>query len=619
MRAFLFLPFLCSLSIASSQSPPASTFRHLTASPGVQSRLDLHGVSSYLASDLESFVAHSSFFDEETTKIIDEAKKGDEETRRQRREARQTTLGPDDALPADEAPAVSLPFLVCSFSGVPGVGRRADVSSSFFGASPLTQVLYNGDDASCFVVVATAEDAEKAASHLAVQPLLPSMKLPKGFSQSQRDGALREVDEFRVFLCRGQQGEDEREGRQELADKIQTGLRTNGGPLSSSSSSSSCQSLISLSSAVQISASASSPYLFLSGLLPFNADVSLEQCVKDVLLAVAKDGAVCNVVPVAVMKTSNHEAKWITQSGACRTEGGTTGVGGDCSSSYLSAPSSSTGVLSSLVSTPFYANGITGVSQIVQVSDTGLDVDHNFFNDNACLVPRDKSGVFNKSCRKVIQYYAYGDSVDEYEGHGTHVVGSIVGRRTLTGADVPTDKTAGGTVDEGMARDAKVAFYDTGMPGEVLTFPQELADMLQVGYNAGARVHSASWGANSNVYTYSDQDFDSFMYDHDDMLIVVAAGNSGNDRDRTTFNIAGSIGTPGTAKNIVSVGATQSGPTDTAPYLNGNTPNKGYQHLASFSSRGPTSDGRRKPDVCAPGYHISSSAADMNTFGGEAV
>jgi len=63
---------------------------------------------------------------------------------------------------------------------------------------------------------------------------------------------------------------------------------------------------------------------------------------------------------------------------------------------------------------------------------------------------------------------------------------------------------------------------------------------------------------------------------------VVAAGNEGPER--------GTISCPGNAKYSISVGATDKN-----------------DNIAEFSSRGPTKDGRTKPDVVAPGVKIYSS------------
>eukprot|EP01115_Flamella_aegyptia_P004260 TRINITY_DN18613_c0_g1_i2.p1 TRINITY_DN18613_c0_g1~~TRINITY_DN18613_c0_g1_i2.p1 ORF type:complete len:446 (+),score=173.62 TRINITY_DN18613_c0_g1_i2:1225-2562(+) len=59
------------------------------------------------------------------------------------------------------------------------------------------------------------------------------------------------------------------------------------------------------------------------------------------------------------------------------------------------------------------------------------------------------------------------------------------------------------------------------------------------------------------------------------------------------------------AKNAISVGASQNFPETTA---GANLPVKGLDVLASFSSQGPTPDGRIKPDVVAPGQRITSAA-----------
>ena len=73
-------------------------------------------------------------------------------------------------------------------------------------------------------------------------------------------------------------------------------------------------------------------------------------------------------------------------------------------------------------------------------------------------------------------------------------------------------------------------------------------------YADGARISSHSWGCagaadECNLYTSDASDTDQFVFDHPDFMVVFAAGNDG---------AAGSVGSPGTAKNILCVGATQS-------------------------------------------------------------
>jgi serine protease AprX len=70
------------------------------------------------------------------------------------------------------------------------------------------------------------------------------------------------------------------------------------------------------------------------------------------------------------------------------------------------------------------------------------------------------------------------------------------------------------------------------------------------------------------------------------LVVCVAAGNSGPARY--------TVGSPGAAANVITVGAMS------------DCGEKGY-FLANFSSRGPTADGRTKPDVCGPGWNISAA------------
>ena len=74
------------------------------------------------------------------------------------------------------------------------------------------------------------------------------------------------------------------------------------------------------------------------------------------------------------------------------------------------------------------------------------------------------------------------------------------------------------------------------------------------------------------------------------VVLCVAAGNAGPG--------ASTVGSPGCAKTVITVGATTKS-----------------DQVASFSSRGPTSDGRIKPDVCFPGANIVACRASGTSMG----
>jgi hypothetical protein len=106
---------------------------------------------------------------------------------------------------------------------------------------------------------------------------------------------------------------------------------------------------------------------------------------------------------------------------------------------------------------------------------------------------------------------------------------------------------------QGMAYMAKLAFFDIGIAGQRnLRTPADLASgMFPYAYDAGARIHSNSWGSTDNVYTQQAFAVDEYMFDNQDFLVLFAAGNDGDEG-------SGSLGSPATAKNCVTVGAAQS-------------------------------------------------------------
>lgn len=222
-------------------------------------------------------------------------------------------------------------------------------------------------------------------------------------------------------------------------------------------------------------------------------------------------------------------------------------------------------------STPVWDHGLTGLGEIVTLMDSGVDYNSCYFRENGNLPP-------GPSHRKIINYATFGGNVYDGcgTGHGTHVAGTIAGDQSYI---------TGNTQNAGMAYEAQLTVQDVGADGFLdcllgfVNVPSSLTNAFTASYGLGARVHSNSWGSTSNSYDTYAVNVDQFMWNNPDFLVVFANGNSGPG--------AGTVGSPATAKNLVSVGATQQAP-------NQNT-------VASYSSRGPTSDGRFKPTVAAPG------------------
>lgn len=242
-------------------------------------------------------------------------------------------------------------------------------------------------------------------------------------------------------------------------------------------------------------------------------------------------------------------------------------------------------------------NNLTGVGEIVGVADTGIDFSSCYFHDPNHKTPYN---TINLKHRKVISYTTYADKYDDTEAHGTHVAGTVAGFSLNNYGDPKRYN--------GMAYDAKISFFDIGNTGQSsLTIPNNInTAMFAIMYAQGARIMSNSWGSEDNAYSANSLQVDQFMLKHPDALVLFAAGNNGTNAD-TTNAIYNSVGAPATCKSGISVGA---GLNDHQSWLafGGTDSSFNFNNIADFSSKGPTADGRLKPDLMAPGWWTSSAA-----------
>ena len=269
--------------------------------------------------------------------------------------------------------------------------------------------------------------------------------------------------------------------------------------------------------------------------------------------------------------------------------------------------------------TPLWDHGILGSGQIVAISDTGTDANEAWFTaldkgsgpHTAITVADDPPpalpgiGTLYPD-NKIVAYWvqpgatAY-DNTKTCPGgnpsvfHGTHTSGTLVGDAAGTfGADTYTASTPTSPdhdLADGMAPNAQLMQQDIGNDTSGCLQINDLRGTLEQAVAGGAHIHSDSWGSSDQgAYAGDDNNVDYASNTLEDLLFVVAAGNDGP--------TGGSIGSPGNAKNSLTVGALGHG---------------GSTTIASFSSRGPTADGRRKPDIMAPGSSTISASGDANT------
>jgi hypothetical protein len=215
--------------------------------------------------------------------------------------------------------------------------------------------------------------------------------------------------------------------------------------------------------------------------------------------------------------------------------------------------------------TPLWDAGLTGAGQVLGHIDDRVNINHCAFVDPEGDPP-------GPDHRKFVAYNASLGS----QFHGTHTAGTAVGD-----AGVADDT-------RGMAYSAKIA-YNTIPPYS----ESSLYNRLVLHESQWARVHSNSWGDDGTTsYNGLSRSIDRFVYDYEDNVVAFAVTNQSL------------LKNPENAKNVLAVGASRDMP---------------QQHSHCTGGSGPTSDGRRKPEIYAPGcssrsaYHASSCSTTSAT------
>lgn len=291
--------------------------------------------------------------------------------------------------------------------------------------------------------------------------------------------------------------------------------------------------------------------------------------------------------------------------------------------------------------------GLSGKGEVVAVCDTGLDSGdpksmHPDFRGRVAWI---KSYPITDDWSPEIRNPRGDDGPADFDsGHGTHVAGSVLGSgassKELPGLARPIRglahkaKLVFQAVEQEMRWKDQSAFDD---PGRYILsgLPNDLGRLFRDAHAKKARIHSNSWGGGApGAYDEQCQQLDEFVSRHRDFCVVVAAGNDGTDEDGDGKINPMSVSSPGTAKNCITVGACENHRPAFATARYGDWWPDDYpaapfrkdpmaddpDHVVAFSSRGPTRDGRTKPDVVAPGTFILSTRsrriADNNTAWG---
>ena len=219
---------------------------------------------------------------------------------------------------------------------------------------------------------------------------------------------------------------------------------------------------------------------------------------------------------------------------------------------------------------------LDGTGEVIAISDTGLDEDH---------------GDFDGRIRSVYsQFGPDNDNSDLLNGHGTHVVATLLGDGS---GDPSTAGVAPGSTFHMYTHQSQSGFF--GIYGS-------LYGLFTHSWNQNARIHTNSWGtSNLGNYSQTSSNVDDFVHDYPGYMVLFSAGDFGPGTDQ-------GITPPGTSKNALTVGASTTGSLGSSP----------PGEVATFSSTGLTNDGRIKPEIVAPGILVCSArAAEATLIQGE--
>jgi subtilisin family serine protease len=259
----------------------------------------------------------------------------------------------------------------------------------------------------------------------------------------------------------------------------------------------------------------------------------------------------------------------------------------------------------------------TGRGVVWAVMDSGVDAAHGHFAEHGNVDPE---GDLHRS----FVSDEPGDALNDEMGHGTHVAGIVAGfqqatrkkpllaagwfqdeRRQRQSQAMPLTSVSGMAPETTLVSLKVLRADGSGDVRAMLAALQYVQEVNDGGRNL--RIH----GLNISVgYPFDPAWFAAGLTPvcreverlvKSGVLVVVAAGNTGygvgvDTKGRTaTVGFAMTIQDPGNAELALTVGATSA-----TPHLTG---------VSFFSSKGPTGDGRLKPDLVAPGERVLSAAA----------
>ena len=251
-------------------------------------------------------------------------------------------------------------------------------------------------------------------------------------------------------------------------------------------------------------------------------------------------------------------------------------------------------------------SGLDGSGIIVTVADTGLDSGindatmHPDFSDHIHDIYSWPEPQWRCTWNTPTDPGPCDDGAIDDNGHGTHVAGSVLGDGTVSSGSIV-----------GIAQEALLHVHAFEQSGGLGGQPADLNDFFDSAVENGSRIHTNSWGScdarpagpgtpcnTYGLYSSNSMEIDFGARANEELIIMFANGNDGAHGGTVALN---TMLYEATAKNPISIGASE----NYRPAFGSASDN--YSGMADFSGRGPTDDGRTKPDFVAPGTQILST------------
>ncbi|MCK4849002.1 MAG: S8 family serine peptidase, partial [Candidatus Heimdallarchaeota archaeon] len=206
-----------------------------------------------------------------------------------------------------------------------------------------------------------------------------------------------------------------------------------------------------------------------------------------------------------------------------------------------------------------YENGYNGAGVKIAILDSGIDRFHPDF----------PSILYEESFVSEEYGFSNNESVMDLHGHGTHIAGIAAG---------VSDNFPGVAFNASLLNLKVVDMFGSATEASLIAaINRSIAE--------GVDVISISLGYDLSTPFDAEDILTQAVNNAVDqgISVVVSAGNEGT---------ATTIGTPGSASKVITVGATN-----------------GSEDVVSFSSQGPSLNFRVDPDIVAPGYQIAGPLA----------